>query len=219
MLKIIELPLRLDVEGAEGFDLVAEEFDADGIEGIGGKEIDDAAVHAELAGGFQSGHAVEATLDQPIQKFSGIDFLADGERAGAGEAFLSRRDGLQKGGDARHHDRRRVGGFQRTQHAQPRPEHDIADIVLLRQRFPGGENRGGDAGEVRHVEGEVVHLLNRGQDDKQRPARRPRSHECGSRQRAGRAPGSIDGGVLSGFKSLRHAAEVVPLVKQGHQIP
>ena len=40
------------VEFADGFDGVAEEFDAHGALRFGGEEIDDAAAHCELAGEF-----------------------------------------------------------------------------------------------------------------------------------------------------------------------
>ena len=87
------------VEFADGFDGVAEEFDADGALGFGGEDVDDAAANGELAGEFDhfgAGVADGAEMEEEIVERS---FDVAGEGAGEGEVDVGILVAPEGGGD------------------------------------------------------------------------------------------------------------------------
>lgn len=60
LIQICQFSLRFDIKRADRFDLVTKEFDTNRMFEIGRPEIDNTAVNAELATGFDRKHALEA---------------------------------------------------------------------------------------------------------------------------------------------------------------
>ena len=61
----IERALRFDVEGPDRLDLVAEKLDADRVGRVGGKDVEDTAAHAELAGHLDDLGPRHSAVQQP----------------------------------------------------------------------------------------------------------------------------------------------------------
>ena len=68
--------LRFGIEFADGFDLVAEEFDAHGAIGLGRVDVEDAAAARELAGHLDEVHLRVADAGEVVGEHLDVDFFA-----------------------------------------------------------------------------------------------------------------------------------------------
>ena len=87
------------VEFADGFDGVAEEFDADGALGFGGEDVDDAAADGELAGEFDHFGAGVADGTEMEEEIVERSFDVSGEGAGEREVDVGILVAPESGGD------------------------------------------------------------------------------------------------------------------------
>ena len=76
----IRAPLRREIEAADRFDLVAEEFDARRVIRGRAPDVDDAAPHGELAGGRNHVGAPVSDLEEIFRKGFEAEFVADRDR-------------------------------------------------------------------------------------------------------------------------------------------
>ena len=180
--QLFKLALRLRVEAANRLDLVAKQFDANRIFGVRGKQVENAAVHAEFAGNLDRRHMLESLFDQPPQQRVDVERLAHAHNPRSGHPIRARRDRLQQGGNARDHHPRRISTSQSTQNAQPSAVNRVAHARLLRERFPGGKDVGSDAEKTQHVGREIVDFRRPRQHDQQRAV--GARGDGGGRQRA-----------------------------------
>ena len=60
--------LRAGGEGADRFDFVAEEFEADGVGRVRGEDVADAAAATEFAGILHGLDALVAVIDEPARE-------------------------------------------------------------------------------------------------------------------------------------------------------
>ena len=181
--QVFELALGLDVEAADRLDLVAEELDPQRIEGVRRKDVQDAAVHAELAGHLDRRRPLEAPLDQPSQERVEIDLLADAQRPGCRLPLRPAGDRLQQGRKTGDDHRRPIGTTQDAQHPQTSAEDGIGNVLLLRQRLPRREDERGFTGETGHVAREIIDFADSRQDDEQRRRRLLSQSSHGQRAR------------------------------------
>ena len=106
----IRRPLRGGIEAADGFDFVAEEFDADGALGFGRIHVEDAAAQGVFAGHFDDiggGVADGVQMGEKIIDVEGFSATED-----AGQVGVVVGGALQDGGgrDRSDHDRGFAGG-------------------------------------------------------------------------------------------------------------
>ena len=188
----VERALGFGVERADRLDLVAEELDADRVGGVRGKDVEDAAAEAELAGDLDDLGPRHPPLEQPRRQ------LLDGHGCRrrpirATSAPAPRAWALAGAAPGRG---RRPGGAalapaRRLDHAQPLAEDLVAGVLLARGLFPCREDFRHDPREHRDVIAEVVDVADVGQHDDER--RGCMQAERGRRQPGGRAPGPVDG--------------------------
>lgn len=69
----------LDIEGGKGFDLIAEEIDADGVFVAGRPDVDDFTADGKIAGVFDGIEAGIAMIGEPANKTVAVEGLAGGE--------------------------------------------------------------------------------------------------------------------------------------------
>ncbi len=82
--------LRFGVELADGFDLVAEEIDADGAVHLGGVDVEDAATEGELAGHFDDVDAGVADGEKVLDEHVGEVLFAGAQRERKGRVEARR---------------------------------------------------------------------------------------------------------------------------------
>ena len=122
---------------ANRLDFIAEQLDPHWIFGIGGKQIEDAAVHAEFATDLRS-PARARTRDRPasaaIHRYRAIRPHAD-----RGASLLSSPPAghrLQQGRENCYHDSRRLGRRHSSQHAQPASVNRVANAQFAAEESP-----------------------------------------------------------------------------------
>ena len=81
--------LGVGVEAADGFDLVAEEVDADGAVHLGGVDVEDAAAEGDLAGHFDDVDFGVADGEEVLDEHVGDVFFADFEMEGEGAVVVA----------------------------------------------------------------------------------------------------------------------------------
>ncbi len=131
--------LGFDVEAADGFDLVTEEFDPDGLGGFGGVDIEDAAADGELAGHFDGFAAFVADGEEMCGDVVERDFPFDAE--GESELAIGSRGGGAKegGGDGSDGDAGAAIG------ETPESGGALGGYFTMRAEALGGKNvEGGD---------------------------------------------------------------------------
>ena len=82
--------LGLGVELADGFDLVAEEVDADGAVHLGGVDVEDAAAEGDLAGHLDDVDLGVADGEEVLDEHVGHVLFADVEVEGEGAVVVAR---------------------------------------------------------------------------------------------------------------------------------
>ena len=130
--------LRARVEFADGFDGVAEKFDADGTLRFGREDVDDAAADGELAGEldhFGAGVADGAEMEQEIVERN-LDVA--GESAGEGEIDVGILIAPERGGDRRDHQ-----GDLAVGEAEERGGAALENVGVGALRLPGQVSNAG----------------------------------------------------------------------------
>lgn len=145
--------LGVHVEGANGFDLVAEQVQAVGHRAAHGEEVDQAAPHRVFAGAVDLGHVVVAGHRHLAPQGVQVELLSRLEEEGVGRQVFHRRQAVEDGGQ---------GG----DHHVALPLHDLVQgrQALGHQVVVGGELVVGQGFPVRQqmhrkLGGEPGHLL------------------------------------------------------------
>ena len=137
------------IEFADGFDGVAEKFDADGALGFGGEDVDDAAADGELAGEldhFGAGVADGAEVEEEIVERS---FDVAGEGAGEREVDVGILIAPEGGGDRG--DRQ---GDLAVGEAEESGGAALEDVGVGALRLPGESVEGGEGCDSAECAGE-----------------------------------------------------------------
>jgi hypothetical protein len=187
-----------------------------GVGGIGGVEIDDAAVDDIFTGHFDGGDAFAAPFVEPFQEILRIECFPDGEAEGGGFDFLGIGEGLEERGDAGDHDAGRFFAAQFASETESASEDRVAEEGAAREAFPGGEDAEGIFGEGAEVIREVIDIREAGKDDEEGAG--SVASECGQGERGRRAPGSVDRGALSATEGGQDVVEALLPFDQWHQI-
>ncbi len=135
--------LSARVEFADGFDGVAEKFDADGALGLRGEELDDAAADGELAGELDHFGAGVADGGEMGEQIVERDFGVFGEGAGEGKIEV----GIliaPEGGDDRGDDQ----GDLAVGEAKKRGGAALENVGVGALRLPGKRVEGGECGDA-----------------------------------------------------------------------
>jgi hypothetical protein len=144
--EFIETPLRLSRECANGFNLIAEELQSIRRVGVRREDIENAAASGELAVEFNGIDALEAVIDEPLQKRFDIDRFAFHKAPAAFGKFGPRRDRLHQGSDGGQDQPRGIGG-ELLDDAQSLAGNLIEESLTRRPFFPGGEDERFGSGE------------------------------------------------------------------------
>ena len=124
------------VEGADRFQRVAEEVEAQRLVGAGRVEVEDAAAHGELAHLAHRGHALEAGILQPRDQPVHVDLIARPATEGLRLDQFRRRNALeQRVGGGEHDGAVRLAGQRR--HAGQRIEPPRGGIRTRRDAVIG----------------------------------------------------------------------------------
>ena len=131
--------LRGGIEAANGFDFIAEEFDADGALGFGGVDIEDAAAQGVLAGHFDDVGGGVADGVQMGEKIFDVEGFAAAE--GAGQIGVVVGGAQQDGGgrDRSDHDRRFAGGNLPESGGAFFLQFGVRGKILERKHVAGGQ--------------------------------------------------------------------------------
>jgi hypothetical protein len=134
------------IEFSDGFDLVAEELEADGPRRAEGPDIDDAAAPRQFPFVGDLGFGFIPLLLEPFDEVEGIESIAGGQTAEARAEVGGGERPLQHGGDGRDEDRgmgRAFGlgdGAESDQRFQAFADDiRVRELLLVRQELPGGE--------------------------------------------------------------------------------
>ena len=187
----IERALGFGVERPDRFDLVAEELDPDGVGGIVGEDVEDAAADAELAGDLDDLGAGHPAIEQPAGQVLHWHRVADGHHPRHPGHGLRLRHGLEHRLERSDHQPGRLGTSQVPEHPQSAAEDLVGGIELARQLLPGGKDFRRDPGKGRHVVPEIVHIADMRQEDHQ--GRGGMQAQSGRGERRRRAPGTVNG--------------------------
>ena len=118
---------RFGVEAADGFDLVAEEVDADGTVLLGAVDVDDAAANRDLAGHLDDVDAGVADGEQMLDEHVGDVLFADAQVQRERGVVVAAEEAHAGGLDGRDDEARRVAGADL-------PERGGAGLLNLRVR-------------------------------------------------------------------------------------
>ncbi len=135
--------LRGGIEAADGFDFVAEEFDADRALGFGGVDIEDAAAQGVLAGHFDDVGGGVADGVQVREQVVDVERFAAAQHAGQVGVVVGR--ALQDGGgrDRSDDDRRFAGGDLPQGSGALFLQFGMRRKILERQHVAGGKGDDG----------------------------------------------------------------------------
>ena len=193
LVPLTERALGFRVERADRLDLVAEELDADRRVGVDGENIQDAPAEAELAGHLNDLDPRHPPVDKPGGEFLDGDRIPDADLAGPAVEHIRHRHRLEQRLDRRHDDPGRRIGAEGPEEAEAAAEDLVARRHFRGRLVPGREDLGVNPGERGDVVAEVVEVADVGEDDQQ-GLRRLQAQPRGG-ERAGGAPGTVDGGA------------------------
>jgi len=160
--------LRLGVEGADGFDLVAEEVEADGAVGFGGVDVHDAAADGDLAGHLDDIDFGVADAEEMLEEHVGEMLFAAAEMEGEAGVVVGREEAHAGGLDGRDEDAAGAGGELPERGGSLLEEVGVGGEIFegenivrgegedLRGRERAGEMAGGGDGCVEGFGGFVV---------------------------------------------------------------
>jgi hypothetical protein len=100
-----QAPLAADVEAADRFNPVAEQFDPHRVEPVRSEHVQQSAPQRDLSRQLDRRGVVEAVLDQPRREVGETHFVADAEGAGLCGQPLPLRHRLQEAVNARNEEK------------------------------------------------------------------------------------------------------------------
>ncbi len=183
--------LRFDIEGADGFDLVAEELNPHGIGGVGREDVENPAAQTEFAGYLDHFGAHHALFQQPARYILDGDLIADADPPRHPDKHLAPGHGLKQGLNRSNHQPWRLRARQATHDAEPLARDLVGRVLLAGQLLPRGKNLGCDAGKDSDVITKVIDVSNMSQHDHERGGRMQPERRGDQARR--RAPGAVDG--------------------------
>jgi hypothetical protein len=171
-----EAALSRGIEFADGFDFVAKEVDTEGVFGIEGKYVEDAAADSEFAPSFNGGCATVSEGFGSIGKLVGVEKITEGNGKHLLANEVEGRDTMEKSLDGDDADGRLGAG--RRLYGEVFEELEMTDLFFKGGRilFVGKDLafdpvEGGRSGEKRDIVGEFAgSFVVGGDDSNERPS-------------------------------------------------